>query len=76
MPFDALMFCRAGQDFYGLETFSGVQGIQCDNFEFGGFPVFKGGSGMWAACRKCSRCSRDARRAPHKRGKIVLSTAA
>jgi hypothetical protein len=28
--------------------------INVNNFEVSGIPVFKNGSGMWTACRKCS----------------------
>jgi hypothetical protein len=42
---DACDFCNTSPAF---------KGYQCDNFELGGFPVFKSGSGMWAACRRCS----------------------
>jgi hypothetical protein len=35
-------------------TSPAFKGYQCENFEFSGLPLFRSGSGMWAACRKCS----------------------
>ena len=42
---DACDFCNTSPAF---------KGYQCENFEFSGLPLFRSGSGMWAACRKCS----------------------
>jgi hypothetical protein len=42
---DASDFCNTSPAF---------KGYQCENFEFSGLPLFRSGSGMWAACRKCS----------------------
>jgi hypothetical protein len=42
---DACDFCNTSPAF---------KGYQCENFEFGGLPVFSSGSGMWTTCRKCS----------------------
>ena len=42
---DACDFCNTSPAF---------KGYQCEKFEFSGFPVFRSGSGLWAACRKCS----------------------
>lgn len=42
---DACDFCNTSPAF---------KGYQCDNFEFGGLPVFRSGSGTRTTCRKCS----------------------
>jgi hypothetical protein len=42
---DACDFCNTSPAF---------KGYQCENFEFGGLPVFSRGCGMWTTCRKCS----------------------